>query len=279
MQSDQSQFIIISGIYGSLLDPSAPDIHELHAALKLLRSRNIPLIFTTDKTADEAFLVMEHIGHDGPIVVESGGGIYIPENALKVPFNYQRSITGYRIIELGLLRNSILEKLHALKRTAKYKIVTFSELSPDEFPAGRGLSHEDILAHQGRRYSESLFFEGNEMDLPSFETELENVQLRLHNRDTYAIVTGDHDGGSAVRFLIQLYREEFSPKQIVTIGIGDSFIYSPMLHAVDLPVLLRQVDGHFDSRVGRRSLRFTKNHGHPGWSQAVISLISEESEK
>jgi predicted mannosyl-3-phosphoglycerate phosphatase (HAD superfamily) len=218
------------------------------------------------------------VGYPCPLVIESGGAIYIPNDALKVPFNYQRTFKEYKIIELGLERDLIKEKIRSTTHDGKFKIRTFSDIIPDEITAQSQLLHADFLAAQTRRYSEQILLEEGIENLEEFEKAMTGEQLRIHTRDSGLLITGDHDAGSAVRFLFQLYREEYSPREIVTIGLGDGLHDAAMLHAVDLPVLLRSSDGQFDSRIGRRGLRFTKNPGHLGWGQAVASLINEQLE-
>ncbi|TKJ41861.1 hypothetical protein CEE37_04645 [candidate division LCP-89 bacterium B3_LCP] len=275
MVTDNRQFIVFSGLYGSMFNPEAPDIDDLLSTIERLQGEKIPLIITSDRTADEVFSTVQRMSLKGPLIVESGGAIYIPEDEFSVEFNYQDTVENYKIIEFGVKHEFILEKLADLRTHNGFKVLGLSEMSPDQISDMGLLSLDEIRAAQARRFSEPILFEGDADEMHRFHAELEHMNLRCISRGNYHIITGDHDEGSAVRFLVQLYREEFPQMQIITIGLGDNFIDAPMLHAVDQPVLLRKPDGKFDSEVGKRGLRFTKNPGHLGWSQAVNAIIDD----
>jgi predicted mannosyl-3-phosphoglycerate phosphatase (HAD superfamily) len=121
-------------------------------------------------------------------------------------------------------------------------------------------------------------FRGENGDLERFQTELEKQQLRLTRLDDYYLVSGDHDQGSAVRLLLQLYRESQPEAPVISIGLSDSYLGSAMLHAVDIPILVRKEDGRFDEQVGRYGLKFTRHPGPVGWNQAVIALLTADAE-
>lgn len=278
MKEPQSQYLVFTGLDGSMFDSASSDIKEISPALKLLRDCKIPLIATTDKTAEEVLAILQVFNMGDPFIVENGGAIYIPEDAFTITFNYQKTVDHYRVIELGIQHDLVLEQIVKLREEMGYNIIGLSEMSPEQASKLGTFTLEDIRTARMRQYSEPVIVEGEPDEQQRMNAEIERMNLRIGPRANHLMITGDHDEGSAVRFLVQLYREEFADRQITTIGLGDDRLNAPMLYAVDIPVLVRKPDGRFDEQVGRRGLRFTRSPGAVGWNQAIIALITGEEE-
>jgi len=278
MKTSQVQHLVFTCLDGAMIDPNPTALQEVLPAIELLRSRNIPLIATTIKTAAEILPTLEMLDYQDPFIVEDGGAIYIPNGAINVSFNYKKTVRQWKVIELGTDHAIILKKIVKLRQDHRFKVTGFSEMGTGSTPMEIQVSAEEIHSAGTREYSEPVIFEGDAEELQRLQGKIENYHLRLKEREDYFMLTGDHDEGSAVRFLIQLYREEFPEKSIVSIGLGDSRLCTPLLHAVDQPVLVRKMDGSFDEEIGKRGLKFTRDPGPAGWNQAVIALVTEDQE-
>ncbi len=276
MKAPQEQFLVFTGLDGAVIDARPNCLQEILPAIELMRSRNIPLILSTMRTAAEILPLLEALDCKDPFIVESGGAVYVPEDYFNIPFSYQKCINRYRVIEIGSKHEMLLENLEQLRQSQGLKIIGFSELSPQQAASKGNISLEEIQAAQSREYSEPVIFEGEAEALARLREEIEKRHLRLLENNQYFMLTGDHDEGSAVRLLMQLYREEFSGKSLVSIGLGDNRLSAPLLYTVDTPVLIRRPDGTFDDHVGRRGLKFTRDPGPAGWNQAVIALITHD---
>lgn len=278
MNSMRPQYLVFTGLGGFVLDPEASAFREAIPALNLMRSLGVPLILTTDKTSKEAFRILTAINQSNPFIVESGAAIYIPEDALQVSYNYNNTVKGYRVVELGTGRETIVKMILRLREKNGFSVTGISELASTDAVKKGKIAADWVTSAQSREYSELVEFSGSPKDLQQFKGAIEGMQSRLYQSGDHYVITGDHDKGSAVRFLVQLYREEFSNRQIVTIGVGFNRSDTSLLHAVDHAVLIRRADGGFDEHVGRRGLRFTRNPGPIGWNEAVITLLTGSDE-
>jgi predicted mannosyl-3-phosphoglycerate phosphatase (HAD superfamily) len=213
-----------------------------------------------------------------PFIVENGGAIYVPNDSLAVDFKFQRKVENYRLIELGGLRRELLRKLAKIRQHGRFDVQGFSELDPAQVAEWDNLDSGQIRAAQALEYSELIRFQGENGELQRIQAEIEQQQMRLLRYGEYHLLSGDHDEGSAVRILLQLYREANPDKLLISVGLSDNYLDSSMLHAVDIPILVRQSDGRFDEQVGRFGMKFTRNPGPLGWSQAVIAIITEDAE-
>lgn len=277
MDTPSSRPVIFSGFLGAMFFPGSVSTHEIRPALDIVFDRNIPLIPTCELTADQVIKILNKLDRPVPFIVECGGAIYIPKHAFHIGYNYQSISKGYRVIEFGVPREEIIDLMFKLRNESNFNFKCLSELSQEQIlQKGIAPTPEDYNLIQNRNYSEIIFLEGNHQERRRFENEVGEIDLRIKDHDEYLIITGDHDEGNAVRFLTQLYREEFKDAEIETIGLGSSWMDAPMLYAVDTSVLIRKANGRFDGRVGKRGLKFTKDPGPIGWRQAVIALLTEE---
>jgi mannosyl-3-phosphoglycerate phosphatase len=278
MNATHKQMLVFTGLDGDMIATGADGLQAILPALELLHSREIPHIATTERSAAEIMPILEALDHQDPFVVEAGAAIYIPVDLFKIKFSYQKTVGNYRVVELGIPVKDIRNKVTLLRRDYRLEITGLSELKPEAAAGIVGLTPEDFKTLKNREYSEPIIYDGPAEDLPRLQAAAEELRLRLVRQERMYVLTGDHDEGSAVSFLLQLYREEFPDMDITSIGLGDNASAAPMLYTVDTPVLVRLPGGRFDDRVGRRGMKFTREPGLLGWNQAVIALVTEDPE-
>jgi mannosyl-3-phosphoglycerate phosphatase family protein len=278
MKTPQGQYLVFTGLDGATLNSSQESLQEILPALELLRSRNIPLIAASMQAAQEVLPLIRALDLTDPFIVENGGAIYVPNDSLAVDFKYQRKVENYRLIELGGSRRELMRKLAKIRQHGRFDLQGLSELEPAQIAEWEDLDSDQVRAAQALEYSELIRIKGENGELQRFQAEIEQQQMRLLRYGEYHLLSGDHDEGSAVRILLQLYRESNPDKLVISVGLSDNYLDSSMLHAVDIPILVRQPDGRFDEQVGRFGMKFTRNPGPVGWSQAVIAIITEDAE-
>jgi mannosyl-3-phosphoglycerate phosphatase family protein len=276
MNTPQKQMLVFTSLDGYMIDPSVEGIQTILPALELLHGREVPHIAVTVRSAVEIAPILEALDHDDPFIVESGAAIYLPAERFKINFSYQNSDDKFKIVEFGLARAAILEKLPILRDQYHLDVWSLSELNQDQAAQIIGLSAEEIERVKNRKYTEPIIFNGSGDEIPQLQAAVESLRMHLSRHDRYFVLTGDHNSGGAVSFLLQLYREEFPNTTLISIGLGDGILSAPMLHTVDTPVLVRLPGGHFDDRVGRHGMKFTRESGPVGWNQAVIALVTED---
>ncbi len=278
MNAPRSQYIIFTGLDETLFPPEEPSVEEIKPALELIQKQSIPLVLTSDKTADQVISYLDHLHLECFFIVESGAALYVPDKWLKVGYHHRVS-GNYHVIEFGTPRRKIHRSILSICDKTGVDLVFLAEASAEDLNhVGAHLPQEILETAKRRQYSEAVILKNNATDRKVFDQALEKAHLRIKERDDHLIITGDHDEGTAVRFLVQLYREEYPDRQIITIGLGSHWMDAPALYAVDKPVLLRRHNGKFDERVGKRGLRFTRNPGPVGWNQAVLSLLTGKEE-
>lgn len=278
MKAPQEQYLVFTGVDGSVFDPELSCLQKILPALELLRSREIPLILSTVQTSQTVLPFVKALDHHDPFIVEHGAAIYVPSNAFKVDFKHQIIQDDFKVIQLGLDRTAIVDRIRSLREDIGLPIYGYSEISEASKPDGFNPEPDELIRAQSYQYSEPIFLRSGSADVETVSQKALEAGLRIMPWGRNFILTGDHDEGSAVLFITQLYREEFPHKSIVSIGLCDTARNARMLYAVDIPVLIRRGDNKFDEQVGRRGMRFTREAGADGWNKAIIALITKDPE-
>ncbi len=278
MKAPQEQYLVFTGLDGAIFDPELSYLPKILPALELLHSREIPLILSTVQSSQAVLPFVKALDHHDPFIVEHGAAVYVPPNTFKIEFKYQKTQDDFKVIQLGLDRAAILNKIRSLREDLGIPIYGYSELSEISTPAGSVLSPEELTQAQSFQYCEPVLLQSGSEDFDAIARKALDAGLRISPWGRNFILTGDHDEGSAVLFIAQLYREEFPHKSIVSIGLCDTAQNARILYTVDIPVLIRRGDGKFDEQVGRRGMRFTREPGADGWNKAIIALITKDPE-
>ena len=75
-----SSAVIYTDLDGTLLDHHTYAFHEAMETIKGLKDRGIPIIPCTSKTRAETVNLMQAVGIDGPMIIENGAAIWVPQD-------------------------------------------------------------------------------------------------------------------------------------------------------------------------------------------------------
>ena len=121
------QEIIFTDLDGTLLDHNTYSFAKAKPALSLVKKRKIPLVICTSKTRLEIELWRKKLKNSHPFISEDGGAIFIPKKYFNFKFDYDRKLSKYYVIELGLPYKKLRAELNKLKK--KYDLYGFGDLS------------------------------------------------------------------------------------------------------------------------------------------------------
>ena len=263
--------VIFTDLDGTLLDQRTYSWAAAEPALRRIEELRIPLVFCSSKTRGEISTLRKHIGNEHPFISENGGGIFIPPGYF-AGLETLPLTDGLSTIALGapyaLLRTEFVE----LRRKLNVAVRGFGDMSVAETAALTGLSLEETELARQRDFDEPFVFKAG-VDA-RFLRAIEEAGRHWTRGKLYHLM-GDHDKGSAVRILHDMYAGRHAA--VESAGLGDSFNDLPMLRAVDRPVLVRRPGGCIDPQVDFPGLAKTRGEGPAGWNEAVLALLDEAS--
>jgi mannosyl-3-phosphoglycerate phosphatase len=267
--------VVFTDLDGTLLDASSYSFEAAVPALRLLRSKEIPLVVCSSKTKKEIEHYRKLLDNSHPFITENGGGIFIPAGYFRHDLkNYGMPWTRegmYEMISLGT-RYGILRKALNDLRSEGFDIRGFGDMTAEEVSGVTGLAPEQAEMAKERYFDEPFFITGSEDRLKVLEEEIWKRGLAM-TQGKFFHVLGNSDKGKAVAIVTDLYRKEFG--EVATVGLGDSPNDFPMLEHVDYPVLVKKPDGSWDPGVRLEKLIKAEGIGPVGWNSALLDLLEK----
>lgn len=261
------KIIIFTDLDGTLLDHKTYSFEPAMPALKLIRSRSIPLIFCSSKTRAEQELLRERMNNTHPFISENGGGIFVPKGYFSFETGGEED-KGYVVTRLGLPYNVVRKEFSDLRRSLDCAVTGFGDMTVGQIADLTGLGADEAALARKRDFGEPFVFEKGEDK--RFLRALEERGLNWTRGRLYHVM-GDHDKGRAVRILRKQYEREHA--KLITIGLGDALNDLPLLREVDRPVLVAGGNGAYDPEVEVAGLIRAKGSGPKGWNEAVLRLL------
>ena len=265
--------VVITDLDGTLLDQETYQYESALPAIRELSRLQIPLVLCSSKTQSEIVPLWRELKGKDPFITENGGAIYFPLRYF--PFQIPRAERkeAFEMIGLGteivLLRKCLTETA----RQCGVQVQPLSLAEPGFFARLTGLTLVQAELALRRQYDEPFLVK--EGDPEQLFAVLTANGLTVSHGDRFFHLTENHDKGKAVRLLLDLYGK-VNP-EVKSIGLGNSGNDLSLLQAVDHPVLVRNPDGRWDSKIKEKlpKIRCTEEIGPKGWREAVEGVVKE----
>lgn len=266
--------VIFTDLDGTLLDRDTYSFEPAEPALRLIRLKGIPLIFSSSKTRAEIEVYRKKLENSHPFVSENGGAVFVPKDYFSFPFPYDREREEYFVLELGVYYSQIREVLESVKRETGIRIKGFYDLSQEDISSLSGLSSKEAAFAKKREYDEPFVVEGGEKEIDIVKNKIIMKGLNYAWGGRFHHILGKNDKGKAVEILKELYENQFF--SISTIGIGDSLNDLSMLSIVDHPILLKANGGISSSILEKiKNLTLMEGTGPRAWNQAILGVLRD----
>src|SRR3990172_1267329 len=148
-----TKYIICTDLDGTLFDHFTYSYSAASDALKLIKEKGIPLIICTSKTRAEILSIRKRLKNKDPFISENGGAVYIPDRYFSFPYEFQRLIKGYRVIEIGTPHKILLNVLREIRDKTGAFIEGISEMSVQKIMDFTYLKKRDAELSKKREYS------------------------------------------------------------------------------------------------------------------------------
>ncbi|XBS68399.1 mannosyl-3-phosphoglycerate phosphatase-related protein [Acerihabitans sp. KWT182] len=268
MPSLQDPLLVITDLDGSLLDHHTYSWQPAAHWLEKLKSHHIPVALCSSKTANEIRALQISMGLEGaPFIAENGALLH----AGALGQSSDEPLTKI----LGQDYSAIREVLLTLRDLRGFKFFGFGDADETVVSEWTGLSPHDALSARQRQASEALIWRDSDERMEEFRQELEQRSLTLiQGGRFYHVISKGSDKGAAVRWLLDLYRQnDGRPWQ--SLGLGDGPNDISMLEAVDYAVIIR---GYSKTPVELASRQHhvyrTTAYGPEGWSEGMKHFIT-----
>jgi mannosyl-3-phosphoglycerate phosphatase len=250
------QWMILTDLDGTLLDALTFTFEPARPMLRRLLEADVPIVPVTSKTFAEVRPLADSLGIDGPVVVESGGGIA------------RRVGSSWRVEACGVPWKELRDAVPLIERKAEARLSLYSNMRLNEAAARSGLTGKALARSMQRQFDEPFLLE--EGSIENVERAARSVGLRVHSGGRFHHLCGRNGKGDAARRV----RDEIAAARggdPLVLGLGDSPMDADFLTLADVPVIVPRPDGTPHPALVKSipAARIAPAPGPRGWAKAV----------
>lgn len=254
--------VLFTDLDGTLLDHDSYQPGPAAAAVARLRAADVPVVFCSAKTRAEQEPLRVRLGVTAPFVVENGAAVYLPAGFDDGdPATPEVEVFGkpYREVRAQLIRAA---------RAVGVAVRGYGDMTDAEVAELTGLDPAAAARARTREFTESFLVEGD-APVEALRRALGAAGLRLLRGARFWTALGDHDKGTAVRYLLARLAES---GPVTSYGVGDFENDLDMLAGVDVPMLVQRPD-HTWADLPLPGLVRVEGIGPAGWCRAADLVL------
>ncbi len=265
------KLVIFTDLDGTLLGKDKYSFEPAQPALKLIKTKGIPLILASSKTRVEIEFYQKELEINHPFISENGGAAFIPKGYFSFPFPYNRESDRYLVLEFGTVYTKIVKVLDSIRKETGIKIQGFSDLTGEELTILCGLSEKGAEFSKSREYDEPFLIEGGDREVQIVKKNIKEKGLNYTWGGRFHHISGNNDKGKAITIVKKLFENEYF--SVITMGIGNSSNDLPMLFVVDYPIFLMGDGAQIPPTI--RNLTVQIGGGPQAWNNAILRKLKE----
>ena len=259
--SAKNKLWIVTDLDGTLMDHNY-DYSPALETIDLIKSKNIPLIFCTSKTASEVRSIRMKLKNIDPFIVENGAAIY---------GNDYISMAEWQII-LGRSFKELRSILDKLSIDIGYQLTALNDLEKSKINDLTGLGDAEIELALDRHWSVPFLNPPIKyIDKLNKLREKYSINIYQGNRMSHLLDKGSHKGKAVTRL-----KEYLNEPLAYIVALGDSHNDLPLLEVADQAIVVPGINGPNKALEGGinngRFLLSPEPHAK-GWAISVNQFI------
>ena len=275
-----SSAVIYTDLDGTLLDHHTYAFDEALETIKSLKDRGIPIIPCTSKTRAETVNLMQAMGTDGPMIIENGAAIWVPQDwGLERPAGSASDADAW-CHSFGPSRSMIRRQLAILSIEWGNRYQSLCDLSDKQVAAVTGLDLDGAARAKQREHCETLIWLGTPADRKTFAEQVETLDMRCLQGGRFVHVLTSGGKAEAVSWLHhKICRERPGFDGAISLSAGDAENDVEMLEVTDLALLVRSPVNEPPTVRRQGGLVISDTEGPAGWAEGIEALIERVEEE
>ena len=275
-----SSVVIYTDLDGTLLDHHTYAFDEALETIKALKDRGIPIIPCTSKTRAETVGLMQAMGIDGPMIIENGAAIWVPQGwGLERPTGSDSDADAW-CHSFGPSRGMIRRQLAILSIEWGNRYQSLCDLSDKQVAAVTGLDLDGAARAKQREHCETLIWLGTPADRTAFAEQIETLDMRCVQGGRFVHVLASGGKAEAVSWLHhKICRERPGFDGAISVSAGDAENDVEMLEVTDLALLVRSPVNEPPTVRRQGGLVISDTEGPAGWAEGIEALIERVEEE
>lgn len=261
--------LIFTDLDGTFLNHDDYSFSSASEALKHIKEKQIPLIFTTSKTKAEVIRLQQKVGIIEPFITENGAALFIPKGYQNLELEGLETYDGYKVVIFGEEYSKVLKFYEKCKK--EFSMKGFSDMSIDEIMKFTGFDHTNASLAKQRDFTEPFILQNSTL-LRSLEEFAETQGFKiLQGGRFFHLVAKTQDKGVAVVKATHLFEELFHEK-VQTFGFGDSKNDIAMFENVDKAMIIQNHYGGYVS-TNLKNIYKSSYQGSRGFNEMVLRYV------
>lgn len=273
---------ISSDLDGTLFDHHDYSYDGANAGLARCLQRKTPIILNTSKTLRETLAAQQRLKLAGPIVVENGSALILPDFRGKL----DTAIGGPQLVSsdgrtqliFGAKRSALLTFIANIRNTHGWRFEGFNDWSVAQIAQNTGLSLEEAKDAADKHFSEPFVWQDSAENLRSLDKLANDTGYQLLKGGRFYHLQGECTKATPLKWLKQNFQlvpefKKLDSRHAQLIALGDSNNDAAMLEAADIPVCIKTPDGRYPQINAQDRAYYTKHVGPLGWSEAILKFI------
>ena len=277
-----SMAVVYTDLDGTLLDHYTYAFNEALETIKSLKARGVPIVPCTSKTRAETVKLMRDLELEGPMIVENGAAIWVPDDwGLTKPEGADEDVDARAWSHcFGPARGMIRRQLAILNIEWGNRYQSLCEISDKQVMALTGLDAASAARAKDRHYCETLVWLGTPADRLVFAEQVEALDLRCVQGGRFVHVLGRGGKGHAMSWLHHKIRAELrSFEAAVSVAAGDAENDVEMLEVADLALIVRSPVHDPPAPKRATGMVISDNFGPAGWAEGIEALVARAEEE
>ena len=263
--------LVFSDLDGTLFHSRTYSWEAAEPALRLLRRRDTPLIFSSSKTRAEMELLRKRLANRHPFIVENGGAVFIPQHYFPFEVPGARIVDGYEVLEFGERYQVVVDTLLVASYESGCRVRGFYDMNAEQIGLRCGLPLAQAVLAKQREYDEPFeIVDSSSARVRRLLGAIEDHGKRWTRGGRFYHIHGDADKSFCVRVLTDLYRSARGP--VRSLGLGDHWNDFEFLKTVDEAVVIRSPSAE-ELAWSIPGARVTDRPGPAGWNEAVTEWV------
>ena len=275
-----SSAVIYTDLDGTLLDHHTYAFDEALETVKALKDRGIPIIPCTSKTLAETASLMQAMDIDGPMIIENGAAIWVPQDwGLERPAGSASDADAW-CHSFGPSRSMIRRQLAILSIEWGNRYQSLCDLSDKQVAAVTGLDLDGAARAKQREHCETLIWLGTPADRKTFAEQVETLDMRCLQGGRFVHVLTSGGKAEAVSWLHnKICRERPGFDGAISLSAGDAENDVEMLEVTDLALLVRSPVNEPPTVRRQGGLVISDTEGPAGWAEGIEALLERVEEE
>lgn len=272
--------IVSTDLDGTLLDHHTYDWKAALPAIQALGEQNIPIVFNTSKTFEEAIKLQKAVGIEGPVIVENGSALAIPESCISEYPKIEALPTfkkdGFTLAVFGEKRENILKFIAQQLEEFPGVIEGYHHWSIEDICKHTGLSKEDAELSSAKQFSEPFHWHGTEDQLNIIQSRAEEMQLKILKGGRFYHLQGNTTKATPLLWLKKTLSENNQSPYLICLGDNHNDI--AMLNVADYPVCVKSPTSDYPPIESNPNTILTNGLGPIGWNEAISAILNKITE-